>query len=30
MPKDDLNELHFSRLQVKVNITGLLGDLGTD
>ena len=29
MPKDDLNELHFSRLQVKVNITGLLGDLGT-
>ena len=30
MPKDDLNELHFSRLQVKVNITGLLGDLGTN
>ena len=30
MPKDDLNELHFSRLQVKVSITGLLGDLGTN
>ena len=30
MPKDDLNELHFSRLQVKVIITGLLGDFGTN
>ena len=30
MPKDDLSELHFSRLQVKINITGLLGDLGTN
>ena len=31
MPKDDLNELlHFSRLQVKLNITGLLSDLGTN
>ena len=30
MPKDDLNKLHFSRFQVKVNITDLLGDLGTN